>query len=142
MSNAPKSRWQWCWPIALAIVISVASGRGEIAAPSWDFIRVDKAAHFAVFGLLATLVLRMRGGWRFAVVAAFLVSVYGGLDEWHQSFTPGRNVEFADWLADTAGAIVAVCVYTGWPAYRRALEMPLKRLKKAEVPLAAEGAAS
>jgi VanZ family protein len=126
MESPPKlSRWQWCWPIALAAAISVASGRGDIAAPSWDFIEVDKAAHFAVFGLLATLIARMRTGWPFALAAVAIASGYGALDEWHQSFTPGRMVEVADWIADTAGAIAAVVPYTAWSPYRRALEASL-----------------
>jgi VanZ family protein len=59
--------------------------------------------------------------WR----AAVAVSLFGLCDEWRQSFTPGRFVEFADWVADTVGALVAVFVYQTWPAYRRLLEWRL-----------------
>lgn len=29
--------------------------------------------------------------------------LYGALDEWHQSFVPGRSPEFGDWVADVVG---------------------------------------
>lgn len=35
-------------------------------------------------------------------------AVYGALDEWHQSFVPGRDADFLDWTADVAGAICAL----------------------------------
>ena len=85
----------------------------------------DKLVHFLIFGLLATLVCRSPGlkrwGW-----AVLLVSAYGIADEFRQSFTPGRYVEFDDWVADTSGAAVAVTLYTLWAGYRRLLETPLR----------------
>ncbi len=50
------------------------------------------------------------------------VSLFGLSDEFHQAYTPGRAVEFADWVADTLGAVVAVFAYWKWDAYRRILE--------------------
>jgi VanZ family protein len=81
--------------------------------------------HFSIFGLLATLVARagfngQRGWW-----AVLIVSLFGMTDEWHQSFTPGRAVEIADWVADTLGAITAVGLYIYWRWYRVWLEKPL-----------------
>lgn len=105
-------------------MVVVASGRSQVAAP--NVVNIDKLIHFSVFGLLATLVVRapgMRGAW----MAAVAVSLFGIADEIRQSFTPGRSVEFADWLADTAGAAVAVVLYTFWAWYRRLLELPLGR---------------
>lgn len=105
-------------------MVVIASGRSQVAAPS--VVNIDKLIHFSVFGLLATLVVRapgMRGAW----MAALVVSIFGIGDEIRQSFTPGRSVEFADWLADTAGAALAVTLYTFWAGYRRLLEMRLGR---------------
>lgn len=116
----------WFWPVLLATTICVASGRGEVAAPA--VIGFDKLAHFAVFGLLATLVVRNGGatrGWGWATVA--LVSAFGALDEFHQSFTAGRSVQAADWVADTLGAAVAVWAYSNWAWYRGLLERGVKR---------------
>ena len=119
-----RSYLPWFWPLSLATVIFFASGRGEVASP--HIIGFDKVAHFAVFGLLATLVVRTgcRPG-----VAVLLVSLYGLADEWRQSFTPGRAVEVADWVADTLGAIMAVVIYTRWTRYRVWLERPLAKLQ-------------
>lgn len=121
-----KHGWRgWLWPLALGSLIVVASGRSAVAAP--DIVGIDKVTHFLVFGLLGTLVVRngfAAGGW--AWVAVLAVSAFGLTDEWHQSFTPGRRVEIADWIADTLGAIVAVASYVHWPAYRRRLEADLK----------------
>ncbi len=87
-----------------------------------EIFGIDKVAHFAVFGLLATLVVRT--GCR-PWLAVLLVALFGFTDEWRQSFTPGRTVEVADWVADTLGAITAVAIYTRWTRYRVWLEGPL-----------------
>ncbi len=114
---------RWVYPIVLAGVVVVASGRSHVAAP--DIVNIDKIVHFSVFGLLATLVARAPGT-RHAWVAVLVVSAFGISDEIRQSFTPGRSVEFADWMADTSGACFAVGLYTFWDWYRRLLETPLR----------------
>jgi len=112
----------WFWPLALATTIVFASG-GEVASPA--IVGIDKVAHFGLFGLLAMLVVRNGFPPRRAWIAVAMVSLFGLTDEWHQSFTPGRYVEIADWVADTLGAIVAVMVYVRWPRVRGWLETPL-----------------
>jgi VanZ family protein len=32
--------------------------------------------------------------------------LYGALDEWHQSFVPGRTPSVGDWVADLAGVVL------------------------------------
>ena len=128
-SPTSSNRVRWLWASALAALIVFASGNNP-QSPVPTFIGFDKVAHFGVFGLLATLVLRTQGvwqrpGWR-AAIAIGAVSLFGLTDEWHQSFTPGRSVEFADWIADTTGAALAVTLYLRWPWYRRLLETPLR----------------
>lgn len=123
---------RWGWPLLVAAVIFHASSRSVVAAPGGIQVN-DKLAHFCAYGLLASLVLRAfgGGGWRGAVAAVLLVSAYGASDEWHQSFVPGRNCEFADWVADTSGAMLAVSLYLWCAPYRRLLEAPLGRRKAA-----------
>lgn len=112
------------WPLVLMAMIFVASANSQIAAPNVSGI--DKVGHFIVYGWLGVLwarvpwVARLKplGVWTAVAVA----SLYGITDEFHQSFTPGRGVEFADWLADTAGALVAVTLYARWHGLRRWLE--------------------
>ncbi len=110
----------WAWPVALAAAIFYVSGRGNVAAP--DIVDIDKLAHFSVYGLLATLVVRTRVS---PLTALLLTSLYGVCDEYRQSFTAGRSVELADWFADTLGALLAVFICSRWHAYRRWLEAPL-----------------
>ena len=115
------------WPFTIMMAVIAASSSSRLATPDLSFtMSPDKLAHFLVFGLLATSVLRIpfffKLGWRGALAAACIVSVCGMLDEFRQSMTPGRAVELNDWLADTLGAIVAVLAYRYWPLYRRILE--------------------
>ncbi len=111
----------WLWPALLAATIFYVSGDSQVAGP--DIAGIDKVAHFAVYGLLATLIARVPGVP--VLIAAALASAYGLTDELHQSFTPGRSVEWIDWCADTLGALTAVFIYSRWTAYRRWLEAPL-----------------
>ncbi len=115
----------WLWPLLLAGTLIAASSSSQVASP--QLVDFDKVAHFSLFGLLATLIVRNGFAARRAWVAVLIVSAFGFTDEWHQSFTPGRSVEVADWVADTLGAIAAVTLYVRWPAYRAWLEKPLGR---------------
>ncbi|MGB0415425.1 MAG: VanZ family protein [Coraliomargarita sp.] len=115
------------WPFGIMMSIIAASSASRLATPDLSFtLSPDKLAHFLVFGLLATSILRIpfffKLGWHGALTAALIVSGCGILDEFRQSMTPGRVVELNDWVADTLGAIVAVLVYRYWPLYRKILE--------------------
>lgn len=103
----------------LAITIFNASGQSAVAAP--DIVSIDKVGHFGVFGLLGVLIARTQPlkRWWLGLV---LASLYGITDEWRQSFTPGRSVEFADWIADTLGAALAVTLYARWTFFRGVME--------------------
>ncbi|WP_352177099.1 VanZ family protein [Parageobacillus sp. G301] len=59
---------------------------------SWNYI-MRKLAHLSVFGLLAVLVWRALDPRRFAMIGAWVFAVIccACLDEWHQSFQPGRS---------------------------------------------------
>lgn len=132
-ASARPRATRWIWVAALAGTITWASGHTVVAAPS-GILGFDKLAHFCVFGLLATLVLRSPGVWarerRRGWIAIAATAVFGLTDEWHQSFTPGRSVEWTDWIADTGGAVFAVVVYLRWAYYRRILEILLWPLRR------------
>ena len=121
------------WVLCLMVGITMASGTSQLATPDIElFISKDKLVHFLVFGLLATSIIRMpkvqNMGWKGAVTTVCAVSLFGAADELHQSFTPGRMVEIADWVADTLGALLAVVLYCKWRWYRSLLEKtPQKR---------------
>lgn len=71
-------------------------------------------AHAPLFGILAlfvaTALLRDDGtGWprievRSVVAVLSIVGLYGAIDEWHQSFTPGRRPSPMDLATDLIGA--------------------------------------
>ena len=127
------------WPLALMITIFHASGESHVPQ-SHNVPNLDKIAHFFVFGLLATLVVRVvfepRQPLRWAVVALLITSAYGAFDEIRQSFTPGRSVELADWIVDSLGAMVAAGTYCYWTAWRQLLERKYERRPNAAAKVA------
>lgn len=138
-SPAPAPRQpagHWMWAVAVAATVFFASGQSHVAGPG--IVNFDKVAHGLVFGLIATLVGRSFRRRRYVWMAILLTSAYGMADEIRQSFTPGRSVEIADWVADTTGACLAVTLYQLWGWYRRLLETRLfTRKQRVEISPAA-----
>lgn len=106
------------WFITLCILSSMSQ-----PGPRIDVVGIDKVYHavfFAVGGTLLLLAFILRGNsagaartethWgKLALGVGLAGAAVGGLDEWHQSFTPGRfGLDFYDWVADVAGSLAAV----------------------------------
>ncbi len=81
---------------------------------------LDKLAHFGYFfgggGLLCAFLYRLRSErprWRCIIFLTVLILAgIGALDEWHQSFTPGRSGNDPyDWLADFLGATTGALTF-------------------------------
>lgn len=107
------------WLLSIALIIVGASSCSSVSAP--EVRNFDKVAHFFVFGLLATH-LHLSGLTRGKLWLTVLVcSLFGFIDEWHQSFTPGRSVDWTDWVSDTLGALTATLCLTRWYLYRHIL---------------------
>ncbi len=76
----------------------------------------DKVFHAVVFGVLGFLVLGTlhpeTNGYSITqvLIAVGLTAFYGMLDEFHQSFVPGRTADTWDVVADVAGAMLGVYV--------------------------------
>lgn len=74
---------------------------------------IRKCAHFTEYFILSLLVLRgIRAGRKenhlaWALLAIVLVAGYASLDEFHQSFVPGRTAAVGDVLIDTSGGVAA-----------------------------------
>jgi VanZ family protein len=87
--------------------------------PGWD-----KLLHAAAYWVAGMLALRAsHGAWASPRLGATLLALsvvigYGGFDETHQSWVPGRDASVADWLADVVGATLAV-PSSSWLARRR-----------------------
>jgi VanZ family protein len=127
-------RWlQRWWPtIAWAVVISgfstgsfTSENTSRITIPILQWLLphvslatleeihhvIRKCGHLTEYFILSLLILRgIRAGrpethlaWALAAIGA--VACYAALDEFHQSFVPGRTAAVSDVLLDTAGGI-------------------------------------
>lgn len=116
MPDHRQDTYRFTLPPLLWAGLIFALSSWSIPGPSkeWNVPLADKWAHMLLFGILAFLLYRaFRHGFRWRVGTAVLVafclsSLYGGFDEFHQSFVPNRDVDVWDWAADTLGAAVAL----------------------------------
>jgi VanZ family protein len=82
----------------------------------------DKVAHFALFALLAAL-LMLATGLRHPTLALVGVIIVGVSDELAQTQLPGRHADLPDLATDVAGALCAVLLMLAarrWLVARRA----------------------
>ncbi len=100
------------WALGL-FLLSEIQGTPDAFQP---FLAIsDKVVHFVLYLALGGLLARARWvggteGWHGAFLLVGLL--YAAIDEWHQSFVPGRTPEPADWLADAAGVAVGYVFLT------------------------------
>lgn len=103
----------WFPPILWGLVIFSFSSYpvGFSTEFYWKDFIIKKTAHIIEYGILATLLYRAminselekkKAMW-FSILIAFL---YGLTDEFHQSFTPGRESRMRDVIIDTIGASI------------------------------------
>ncbi len=77
----------------------------------------DKVIHFSLYlllGVFLTGALPEKKIW-----AIIIGTIYGVLDELHQSFIPYRSCSFYDWLADAAGVIVGIYLWIIWEKIKK-----------------------
>ncbi len=109
--------------IAWAIVIYTLSSIPGTRLPKWTFLHFDKVIHGGFFFILGLFVYRFLEpkihsplfNWKRALVSFVIVVGYGILDEFHQSFVPGRTMDVLDATADSIGGIlsaVAMFIFT------------------------------
>lgn len=109
LERIPGWLW-WLAAIAWAGGIFVLSTHKGDELPKVEIPYLDKIVHFSLFGIQAALLyIALRRTTRIrptlaAVVAFAAAALYGGTDEIHQMFTPGRSPDFHDWAADSLGA--------------------------------------
>jgi len=109
--------YQFPWQFFM-LVIFLQSSSGQISLPDIGIDWFDKIVHFIVFGLLALLTLR---GLKhannpviqnyFAWIGILTCIIFGGTDEIHQLFVPGRFGSVSDWIADILGIVVFSFAY-------------------------------
>jgi VanZ family protein len=123
--DAPPPRWwlalYWLLPaIAYAALIFYLSSQSRplpylTTRLSDKLLHVVEYAAFAAvasWGLSHLMTLPRAARW-----AALVGSVYGATDEFHQWFVPHRSADVADWIADTAGALLGALL--AWLVLRR-----------------------
>lgn len=89
------------WAAAIWFLSSLADPGGELGITIEDWLAHGIA--FAVGGWLA------RGAFpppRHVLLPVLLCVAWGVVDEWHQSFVPGRVPSVSDVTADTIGAVL------------------------------------
>ena len=89
------------------------SSQSIVQMPSFNY--ADKAIHFVCYAGLAFWMAFAYKAKQFVKkdmgIPIILTSVYGIIDEIHQSFVPGRSCSVFDWIADTTGAFLGVLVF-------------------------------
>ena len=104
---------------ALAAVIFALSATPNLRVSEvadLDFI-LRKSGHMAAFGILAVLLWRaldLSGVRRAMALSLVLTIAYAATDEFHQSFTAGRNPSGVDVGIDSAGALIALLALVVW----------------------------
>ncbi|MDE0019025.1 MAG: VanZ family protein [Candidatus Poribacteria bacterium] len=108
----------WVPPLLyMALIFAVSSlKQPSLPMPKFEWLTIDKLYHFIEYAILGILL-----AWAFVkakpsvvpskliwIIAAVLSILYGASDEWHQTFVPGRDATFADWIADVLGSIAGV----------------------------------
>ncbi len=95
---------------AVLFLLSEWSGLG-LGLPSG----ADKLVHGGLFLILGLFLAwgRRKTGSGVSLFLFFLIGVgYGALDEWHQSFVPGRDASLGDWVADSAGVMLGLVLFS------------------------------
>ena len=110
-----------------AVLIFAVSSVPTLRTPYIGISFIDKIAHFFVFGIFGLLLARAfsnSAGWgigRRAFSLALLFGViWGGVDEIHQAFVPGRFCSIGDFVADGMGVVVALLILSALPTVLRA----------------------
>ncbi len=94
---------------AVLFLLSELQGLGGVL-PSG----ADKFVHGGLYLILGLSLAWGKGRTGLGVPGVLLLLIgvgYGALDEWHQSFVPGRTVSMGDWAADSAGVMLGLLLF-------------------------------
>ena len=76
---------------------------------------IREIAHFSIYTLLGILLMGLANTYEFSnkkrVILSIVIGIlYASLDEFHQSFVPGRAALLTDVLIDTMGTITGIVI--------------------------------
>ena len=105
-------RWGPALVWMAAIFISSATPATKLPRFGGLDYAVKKGGHFVAYGILALAYRRALGTPKSGLIATWLLAVaYALLDEFHQSFVPGRHPSLIDALIyDGGGAMAALWI--------------------------------
>lgn len=127
-------------PLFMMAGISLLSGSAGVQLGSWSFVGMDKLGHLVIFGLLGIawarcLPLGAEHRLGTLLVATGLTAFFGLLDELHQYTNPLRYFEWADLVADFAGALLAATAYLYLAPLQALLEVKIRRPARLNSPV-------
>ena len=114
--------WHHGPPVFWAVLIFVVSSIPSLSPPDTGISMQDKLAHGVEYGIFGFLIQRSIC-YRFGCcINLFFIGfgigmVYGGLDEIHQLFIPGRQSCIEDFIADTVGVFAGQGIF--WLTIRK-----------------------
>ena len=117
----------WVFVGIYASAIFTFSSLSDPPVPTFNFSNIDKVYHALEYAALAFLLMcalrttfPTRSTTQLILWGVALTVLYGCSDEFHQAFTPGREMSVYDALADAVGAGLVGLVWTKmerrWPA--------------------------
>ena len=115
----------WLPLVAWMGLIFYLSAQPDFPRPSSDFLEdlLGIGAHICLFAVLAALWGRALHAAGYRVVLALLFTLlYALLDEFHQSFVPGRTADPLDLLWDGLGAALGLAAWAWWRSRRAGRE--------------------
>jgi VanZ family protein len=93
-------------------VIWILSSQSALPVPK-GILGFDKFQHLLAYLVLAVSIAlwfspeqRRNRRLRSFFLIALISSLYGAIDEIHQSYTPGRDCNIWDWIADALGSVL------------------------------------
>jgi VanZ family protein len=115
---------RWGPPRLWAAAIFALSSQ-PVLIPLPSVLGWDKLQHTAAYAVGGFLIARaLGGGWRGALLAAALGSLYGASDEVHQLFVRNRSSDVVDWMADTLGMLAGAGL---WQLHHRHTQRRARR---------------
>ena len=104
--------------ISWLVFITIVSGVPDLKVPN-VFPQADKLVHIVIFAILAFLLagsihkyIRHKKKISQIILVLLLTTMFGFLDEWHQSTVIGRVSSQWDLLADVIGGFVGVILFS------------------------------
>ena len=95
--------------VVLSITLFWLSSVPELSPPDLGFAWQDKVLHVVAYFAYGLSTIVAVVGWtsleprKVAITVLLIAGIFGITDEIHQSFVPGRDGSFADYVADLVG---------------------------------------